>query len=73
MNDLKTGLAIKCQVRFCIGVIENIRLCAGIDGRPDTRQAVNLSKRWKNATFEEKRGVCRILIERIIIDNDDNA
>ena len=39
----------------------------------DVKQAVNLSKKWKNATFEEKRGVCAILINRIIIDEDGNA
>ncbi|MBE6913022.1 MAG: hypothetical protein E7473_10910 [Ruminococcaceae bacterium] len=39
----------------------------------DVKQAVNLSKKWKNATFEEKRGVCAILINRIIIDEDGNS
>lgn len=39
----------------------------------DTKSAVNLSKKWKTASFEEKRGVCSVLIDRIIIDNDGNA
>ena len=39
----------------------------------DTKTAVNLSKKWKNASFEEKRGVCSILVNRIIIDEDGNA
>lgn len=39
----------------------------------DIKQAVNLSKKWKTASFEEKRGVCGILINRIIMDEDGNA
>ena len=39
----------------------------------NVKQAVNLSKKWKTASFEEKRGVCQILINRIIIDKDGNA
>lgn len=39
----------------------------------DVKQAINLSKKWKTASFEEKRGVCAILINRIIIDEDGNA
>lgn len=39
----------------------------------DVKTAVNLSKKWKNASFEEKRGVCRILVDRIIIDADGNT
>ena len=38
----------------------------------DVKQAINLSKKWKTASFEEKRGVCAILINRIIIDEDGN-
>lgn len=33
----------------------------------DAKLAINLSKKWKTASFEEKRGVCNILINRIII------
>lgn len=39
----------------------------------DVRQAINLSRKWKTASFEEKRGVCAILINRIIIDEEGNA
>lgn len=39
----------------------------------DVKQAVNLSKKWKTASFEEKRGVCRILINRIVIDEEGNT
>ena len=39
----------------------------------DVKQAINLSKKWKTASFEEKRGVCGIIINRIIIDEEGNA
>ena len=39
----------------------------------DVKQAINLSKKWKTASFEEKRGVCSILINRIIMDEDGNS
>ena len=39
----------------------------------DTKAAINLSKKWKTASFEEKRGVCNILINRIIIYENGNA
>lgn len=39
----------------------------------DVKTAVNLSKKWKTASFEEKRGVCQILVDRIIIDADGNT
>ena len=39
----------------------------------DTKSVINLSKKWKTASFEEKRGVCNILIDKIIIDEDGNA
>lgn len=39
----------------------------------DVKQAVNLSKKWKKASFEEKRGVTSILVNRIVIDEDGNA
>lgn len=39
----------------------------------DIKQAINLSKKWKTASFEEKRGVCAILINRIIIYENGNA
>lgn len=39
----------------------------------DAKYAINLSKKWKTASFEEKRGVCSILVNRIIIDADGNA
>ncbi len=39
----------------------------------DTKCAINLSEKWKTASFEEKRGVCGIIINRIVIDKDGNA
>jgi len=39
----------------------------------DAKKVVDLSKKWKTASFEEKRGVCQILINRIIIDKNGNA
>ena len=38
----------------------------------DVKQAINLSKKWKTASFEEKRIVCGILINRIVIDESGN-
>lgn len=38
----------------------------------DTKAAVNLAKKWRIASFEEKRGVAGILIDRIIVkENGD--
>lgn len=37
------------------------------------RNVLSLSRKWKTADFEQKRGVCSILINRIIIDVDGNA
>ena len=34
---------------------------------------INLPNKWKFASFEEKRAVTAILINRIIIDIDGNA
>ena len=39
----------------------------------DTQSVINLSKKWKTASFEEKRGVCNILIDKIIIDENGDA
>ena len=39
----------------------------------DAKTAVNLSKKWKTASFEEKRSVCSVLINRIIIDADGST
>lgn len=39
------------------------------DGR-NKKTAINLSKKWKNASFEEKRGVCGALINRIVISEN---
>lgn len=39
----------------------------------DVKQAVNLSKKWKTASFEEKRGVCSIVINRIVIDENGDV
>ena len=32
----------------------------------DFKTGINLSKKWKYASFEEKQGVCQILINQII-------
>lgn len=39
----------------------------------DVKQAISLAKKWKTASFEEKRGVCSIIVNRIIIDVDGNV
>ena len=39
----------------------------------DVKTALDLSRKWRTATFEEKRGVCSILIDRIIMDKDGDA
>ncbi len=39
----------------------------------DGKTVINFSKQWKTASFEEKRGVCMILINRIVIDENGNA
>lgn len=39
----------------------------------DVKTAINLSKKWKTASLEEKRGVCNILVNRIIVDENGNA
>ena len=57
--------AQKADILLRIDAIEHTDLCK--------KQTVNLSKKWKTATFEQKRGVCYILINRIIIDKNGNA
>ncbi len=37
------------------------------------KTAINLSKKWKTASFEEKRGVTFVLINRIVIDENGNV
>lgn len=39
----------------------------------DNKAVFSLSKKWKTAKFEEKRGVCDVLIHQIVIDNDGNT
>lgn len=39
----------------------------------DTKSVVNLSKKWKTASFEEKRAVCNVLINHIVIDENGNS
>ena len=34
----------------------------------NVKQVANLSAKWKNASFEEKRSVAAVLINRIVID-----
>lgn len=61
-NKLKTE---KTELLLRIDELEN--------NETDVKQAVNLSKKWKTASFEEKRSVCSILVNRIIIDEYGNA
>lgn len=66
MSQRATKLkAEKTELLLKIEELENTEI--------DVKQAINLSKKWRTATFEEKRGVCGILINRIIIDEDGNA
>lgn len=39
----------------------------------EVKSAVNLSENWKSASFEEKRSICAILIDRILINKDGNV
>lgn len=39
----------------------------------DVTQVISLAKKWKTASFEEKRGVCSIIVNRIIIGVDGNV
>lgn len=55
----------KTEILLKIDEIENAEI--------DVKHAVNLSKKWKTASFEEKRGVASILLNRIIIDEVGNA
>lgn len=54
----------KAEILLKIDEIESTEL--------NVKQAINLSKKWKTASFEEKRGVCSIIINRIVIDEDGN-
>ena len=35
--------------------------------------AINLSKKWRAANFEERKAVCNILIHKILIDESGNC
>ena len=66
MSKRATKLKVeKTEILLKIEELENTEI--------DVKQAINLSKKWKIASFEEKRGVCSILINRIIIDEDGNV
>ncbi len=39
----------------------------------DNKAVINLSKKWKNANFEEKRGVCSVLVNKILIDGNGDV
>lgn len=66
LNNRATKLkADKVEVMFRIEELSSAAM--------DVKTAVNLSKKWKTASFDEKRGVCQILIDRIIIDAEGNA
>ena len=71
-NDNKLELAIQAErskaqqsLQLKIDELESKKI--------NVKQTVNLSKKWKTSSFEEKRGVCKILINRIVIDKDGNA
>ena len=57
--------AERTEILLKIDELENIEI--------DTKAAINLSKKWKTVSFEEKRGVCNILINRIIIYENGNV
>ena len=61
-SKLKTD---RTELLLKIDEIENAEI--------DIKTAVNLSKKWKTASFEEKRGVCGILINRIVVDENGNV
>ena len=66
MNQKASKLKLdKTEILLKIDEIENAEI--------DVKYAVNLSKKWKTASFEEKRGVAAILLNRIIIDEVGNA
>ena len=66
MNQKASKLkAEKSEILLKIEEIENTEI--------NVKEAVNLSKKWKTASFEEKRGVCSIIINRIIIDENGNV
>ena len=39
----------------------------------DNNAVINLSRKWKNAKFEEKRGVCSVLVDKILIDGNGDV
>ena len=49
------------------------RIAETENAEPTVDTAPKLLKKWKNASFEEKRGVCGIIVNRIIIDEEGNA
>ena len=55
----------KAELLLKIDELENAEI--------DVKRAVNLSKKWKAASFEEKRGVASVLVNRIVIDENGNA
>ena len=55
----------KTEIMLKIDELENKEI--------DTKTALNLSKKWKTASFEEKRGVCAILVNRIVVDENGNV
>ncbi len=66
MNKKATKLkAERTELLLKIDELENSEI--------DVKQAINLSKKWKTASFEEMRGVCSIIVNRIIIDEDGNV
>jgi hypothetical protein len=39
----------------------------------EIKSALNISRRWEDASFEQKRGVCGILISKILIEKNGDT
>lgn len=39
----------------------------------DVKRAINLSKKWQTASFDEKKGVASVLVDKIYIEADGNV
>jgi len=76
-NEINSDLITILNNKACKLKSDKTDILAKIDDiknkEIDTKSVINLSKKWKTASFEEKRGVCNILINKIIIDYEGNA
>lgn len=56
---------------------DRAEICARIEelecGTHRKNPSINLPRKWKNASFEEKRGVCNILISKILIEKNGDT